>query len=189
MTAIPAVATHRYDPAIGPCLNLCSLPYRQATLVVDRLRSCLRPRLKPDYLDLRLATEAWLAAAASEALHRHCTQRPAYFFLGDFSWAVDLSRPAALVIRLANLPADAVTFTLGDSMSVAEQQERRVYALKEMVPLFGERTAMAGFGFSDRAGIQARFIELQVWDCSSITKLAWLIAERAAYMASETPPA
>jgi hypothetical protein len=93
---------------------------------------------------------------------------PAYFFLGDFSYMVDPSRPAALVISLSNLPTDAMTFTLGDSMSVAEDWGRRVYAFREMVGLFAEGEAVAGFGLCDEAGFQARFIEAQVWDTSAI---------------------
>ena len=87
-----------------------------------------------------------------------------YFFLGDFSYLVDASRPASLVIPLSSLPADAVTFTLGDSMSVAAEAGRRVYTLREMVGLFGEGEALAGFGFCDRDGFQKRFVEVQVWE-------------------------
>ncbi len=89
-------------------------------------------------------------------------------FLGDFSYSADPSRPAALVVPLSRLPADAITFTLGDSMSVAEQTTRRVYKLDEMVALFVTDPAITEFGLSNRRGFQARFIELQLWDGSSL---------------------
>jgi hypothetical protein len=120
--------------------------------------------LKVDYLARRHATEVWLAEAASEALGRAIGRRPVYFFLGDFSYMVDASRSAALVIPLSELPGDAITFTLGDSMSVAEGSGRRVYTLPELVRLFEDDKRVAGFGFCDREGFQKRFIEVQMWE-------------------------
>jgi len=160
---MPDVVTHRYDPAIGICPNICSLPDFEALRVLDRLRRKFRPTLKPNYLPRRRATEQWLAEAASALLGRRFDQGPGYFFLGDFSYTLDLSRPAALMIPLSTLPVDAITFTLGDSMSVVEQARRRVYSLDEMVALFAAGDAVAGFGLSDRCGFQDRFIEVQVW--------------------------
>jgi hypothetical protein len=165
---MPAVVTHRYHPALGPCLNLCSLPGCEAASVLDRLRHDFRPTLKPGYLDRRHRTEAWLAEAASSVLDRTFQQRPAYFFLGDFSWLADPSRPAALVTPLSTLPPHAITFTLGDSMSVADDPARRLYTLEEMKRLFAEGAPVTGFAFSDQPGRQARFIEIQLWDTSSL---------------------
>jgi hypothetical protein len=161
---MPEVVTHRYDPARGACLNLCALPDLEASRVAERLRREFRPGLKADYLGRRRITEAWLVSAARESLRRAVVEPPVYFFLGDFSYLVDASRPASLVIPLSSLPADAVTFTLGDSMSVAAEAGRRVYTLREMVGLFGEGEALAGFGFCDRDGFQKRFVEVQVWE-------------------------
>jgi hypothetical protein len=160
---MPKVVTHRYDPSWGACLNVCSLSDLEALRVLDRVRGGPRPNLKANYLDKRRVTEEWLASAARAALGRSFGEPPVYFFLGDFSYGADPSRPAALVIPLSNLPTEAVTFTLGDSMSVAEGQGRRVYTFREMAGLFGEGEAMAGFGFCDRDGFQARFVEVQVW--------------------------
>jgi hypothetical protein len=66
------------------------------------------------------------------------------------------------------LPLDAITFTLGDSMSVVEQASRRVYSLDEAVALFAVGDAVAGFGLTDSHSFQDRFIEVQVWDRSSL---------------------
>jgi hypothetical protein len=166
---MPDVVTHRYDPAIGVCPNICSLPDPEALRVLDRLSRKLRPNLKPSYLAERRRTEQWLSEAASRILGRPFEQQPGYFFLGDFSHVRDPSRPAALMVPLSTLPVNAVTFTLGDSMSVVKQAGRRVYSLDEVVALFATGGDMvAGFGLSDTYGFQRRFIEVQVWDRSSL---------------------
>ena len=161
---MPEVATHRYDPARGACLNMCALPDLEAAEVLERLRRESRPTLKADYLERRRVTEAWLVSAARESLRRAVVEPPVYFFLGDFSFLADASRPASLVIPLSSLPVDAMTFTLGDSMSVAAEAGRRVYTLGEMVGVFADGEALAGFGFCDRGGFQKRFVEVQVWE-------------------------
>jgi len=120
---MPAVVTYRYDPAIGACLNICSLPDIEALKVLERLRHQSRPKLKPNYLYRRRTTEKWLSNAASKALGRRFEKPPRYFFLGDFSYGTDPSRPAALMVPLSTLPAQAISFTLGDSMTVAEQPQ------------------------------------------------------------------
>jgi hypothetical protein len=102
----------------------------------------------------RRGTEQWLLEAASKVLGRHFDQPPSYFFLGDFSRTADRSRPAALILPLSTMPANAITFTLGDSMSVAEQTMRMVYSFDEIVSLFNAGDAVAGFGLSDRCGFQ-----------------------------------
>jgi hypothetical protein len=165
---MPRVITHRYDPARGAFLNLCSLPDLQASRILDCLRRESRPTLKANYLARRRCTEEWLAQTASAVLGRVIRQQPAYFFLGDFSYLVDPSRPAALVIPLSILAPEAMTFTLGDSMSVVEEPGRRVYKLQEMAALFHQGEAVAGFGLSDKAGFETRFVEVQVWDRSQV---------------------
>jgi len=166
MVKIPQVVTHRYDPSRGACLNVCSLPDLEASQVIDRLRLGPRPTLKANYLERRRFTERWLAAAAREVLGRSFGQPPVYFFPGDFSYMVDASRPAALVLPLSSVPTDTVTFTLGDSMNVAEERGRQVYTLRQTVALFAKGETVAKFSFCDKAGFQARFIEAQVWERS-----------------------
>ncbi len=101
MIEIPEFVTHRYDPSRGACLNLCSLSDFEASDELDRLRRGPRPTLKNNYLiRRRLRPEEWLAVAAREVLGRAVGQPPVYFFLGDFSYMADPSRPAALVIPL-----------------------------------------------------------------------------------------
>jgi len=66
------------------------------------------------------------------------------------------------------MPADAITFTLGDSMTVAAQSSRRLFRLDQVVAFFAQGDAVAEFGLSDESGFQARFIEVQLWDNSSV---------------------
>jgi hypothetical protein len=164
MAAMPGVVTHLYDPAVGACPNICALDDGEAERVLHRLRASTRPGLKPNYLARRRATEQWLRKAARKTLGRELEGFPAYFFLGDFSHTVDHSRPAALVLPLAELPPAAITFTLGDSMSVADPS---TYGLAEMTELFADGIAIDGFGFSDEGGFQQRFIEVQLWESYS----------------------
>jgi hypothetical protein len=168
VVSIPQVVTRRYNPALGVWFNLCALPDIEAERVLERLRLESRPTLKPDYLTRRRATEHWLSDQAGRLLGAIPLRPPVYFFLGDFSWSIDHSRPAALVLPLASLPAQATTFTLGDSMKVMDEPSRRVYSMAEIIDVFSRPQALAGFGLSDRSGVQSRFVEVQVWDCASI---------------------
>jgi len=169
---MPQVVTHRYDPARGPYLNLCSLPNPEAVRLLDQLRRETRPRLKPDYLLQRRAAEQWLLQAATKTLRHAPESIPVYFFLGDFSYGVDHSRPASVVLPLAQLHPEAVTFTLGDSMRVAAEPNRCVYNLEQMEELFAAQAPVADFGLTDREQMQPRFIEMQLWDRSLLPNLA-----------------
>lgn len=166
---MPDFATHLYDRAVGICPDLCSLSDLEAERVIDGLRRRFGYYRKPDYLAQRRRTEAWLAAGAERVLGRRFHRGPGYFFLGDFSHSLDPARPEALLVPLAALPADGATFTLGDSMGVAVQAEGRVLPLAELVDVLADGPALAGFGFSDREGFQARFIEVQLWDRDWLT--------------------
>jgi hypothetical protein len=162
--AMPEVVTHRYDASVGICPNICSLPDLEASKVLDQLRGTSRPTLKPGYLARRRLTEQWLAKAATSLLNRSFEHVQGYFFLGDFSYGPDPSRPATLVVPLSALPVDAITFTLGDSMTVVEQASRRLYSFDEVCDLFRKGKPVANFAFSDKDGIQKRFIEVQLWE-------------------------
>lgn len=163
VTAMPDVLTHRYDPGRGMCRNICDLEDFEAEQILNRLRHESRPGLKPGYLSRRRITEQWLSQAASAALQRNLARPPIYFFLGDFSHLSDQSRPASLIVPLSSLPPDAITFTLGDSMSVVAGTHPRLYKIEEMIKIFTNGEAVSGFGFSDKFGFQARFIEVQLW--------------------------
>ena len=168
MRRIPKVVTHRYDPTVGICANICSLPDLDASRVLRDLRERFRPTLKPDYLSRRKETELWLAENASNLLSRP-VRLPGYFFLGDFSFGIDQSRPSSLLLRLSRLPALATTFTLGDSMTIVAQSNRRLYPLSELTTVLAGHGVMSKVRFTDRSGFQKRFVEIQVWDRSFLS--------------------
>ena len=112
----------------------------------------------------RRATEEWLFEAARNALSRTLEKHSTYFFLGDFSYFGDASRPVEIVIPLSSLPLEAMTFTLGDSTTVVEGPGRRIYDFRETAELFRSDDAVAPFSLSNRGGFQAHFIEVQLWD-------------------------
>jgi hypothetical protein len=124
---MPRIVTHRYDPKTCACPNLCCLPQSVAGAILDKLRRESRPTLKANYLNRRHVTEEWLRRAATETLRRELRNRPAYFFLGDFSHGNDVSRSANLILPISILPIASITFTLGDSMTVVEHPNRSVY--------------------------------------------------------------
>ncbi len=140
--------------------------------MLNRLRHESRPTLKSNYLIRRRSAERWLLEAGEEALKRQLSEPPSYFFLGDFAHGTDISRPAALVLPLSGFPKEAITFTLGDSMTVAEQLNRRVYNLPEIVDLFATGVAIDSFGSSDRDGFPSRFVEVQLWDRACVGAFA-----------------
>jgi hypothetical protein len=53
-------------------------------------------------------------------------------------------------------------------MTIAEQAGRQVYRMDEIIVGFAVGEAVARFGLSDRSGFQTDFIEVQVWDRSSL---------------------
>jgi hypothetical protein len=176
VAAFPSVVTHTYDPARGPFRNLCDLRDDAAEAVLDAIRRSGTRTIKPDYLPRRRATEAWLAAESQRLLGATRLARPIYFFLGDFDDGADPARPRGIVLPLAALPADALTFTYPDSMTshafatlarhAAHRQpyHGRVYRLDEI------QVAAARFGIPDerwRTDAALRhhgFIEVQLWD-------------------------
>ncbi len=76
---------------------------------------------------------------------------------------VDRPRPATLQLPISILRSDAVTFTLGDSMTVVQKDSRKVYTLSEIITLFASSDAVSDFGLTDRYSFQERFIEMQLW--------------------------
>lgn len=168
---MPRIVTHRYDPTTGACPNLCCLPESVAVAILDKLRRESRPTLKENYLSRRRITEEWLRQAASKTLRRELRNRPAYFFLGDFSHGKDASRPANLILPISILPSAAITFTLGDSMTVVEHPNRSVYAIHDVAEMFAAN-ALSDFGVSDRECFQRRFVEVQLWDRAWIRGLS-----------------
>lgn len=176
MHEMPTIITHNYEPARGALRNICSLPRREAEAILSKMRASSHLRIKPDYLDRRLRTERWLLAERRRKLGEPHLARPVYFFLGDFADGQDPLRPASLVLPLAALPPDAVTFTYPDSMaSLPLGRDRKhaadrrpyhghVFTLAEITEVV-RRYGMPGpSGKAEDPRAVDRFIEVQVWD-------------------------
>lgn len=172
---LPEVVTHNYDPDRGRFQNLCTLPDAEAEAILGSIHASGRRTIKPNYLNRRRRTEAWLLSERSRKLGVPPLRHPIYFFLGDMADGADPSRPASIVFPLSKFTHDMVTFTYPDSMAslplgtdVEHAGERKPYhgqvftldELRDVVSAFGmpRRTR---FAFGEGPD---RFIEVQLWD-------------------------
>lgn len=176
MAIFPDVITHNYDPARGIGRNLCHLPDSDAERILDEIRASTGRFIRTNYLSRRRGVEEWLITEKQRKLGTTVLNRPIYFFLGDFADGKDPSRPASLVMPLAEFQPDMVTFTYPDSMAslpLATKDDHKlarkayhgsVFTLSEI------RTIVAKFGLpesrpiNDPASTYERYIEVQVWD-------------------------
>lgn len=176
MQSIPGVVTHNYHPDRGALRNLCGLPRDEAAAVLAAINALRLVPLKADYLERRLTTERWLYAERKRKLGKTRLDHPIYCFLGDFADGLDPSRPESLVIPLAALPPETLTFTYPDSMASLALATKAAHAAERM-PYHGQvftldeiRDVIAEHGMPDQRGKMAvpkfndRFIEVQVWD-------------------------
>jgi hypothetical protein len=176
METIPQIVTHNYDPAAPFLANLCSLTRTHAERALQTIRDSGLRTIKANYLDRRLATEAWLIRERHRLLGNTRLPRPIYFFLGNYADGKDPSRPSSLVMPLSAFPNSVITLTYPDSMtshSLATREDRwhdrmgyhgRVYTLSEIPRVVQE----FGMPFRDEDIVNSRrfdrFIEMQVWD-------------------------
>jgi hypothetical protein len=176
MHEMPAVITHNYDPRRGALQNLCNLPRADAEVLLSEIRLSGRLGIKSNYLERRLETERWLLNERTRKLGAPRLRHPLYFFLGNFADGLDPSRPASLVMPLAVLPPDTVTFTYPDSMA-GLPLDKETGKVCERMPYHGQvftlaevKHVVATFGMSgerwktDPSMRYDRFIEVQVWD-------------------------
>jgi hypothetical protein len=173
---LPEILTHNYDPEYGPFRNLCALSREQMADVFAGIGLAGLRRVKPGYLERRLATERWLHAERTRRLGSPRLAHPIYFFLGDFADGRDPGRPASLQIPLASLPTEAITFTVADSMTShalatlpAHAPDRQphhgqLFTLEEI----RDYVVRHGLPVRDATGYD-RFIELQLWDDRPLT--------------------
>ena len=176
MRRMPEVVTHNYDPERGPFRNLCDLPEAEAERILDEIRAGGTRRIKTDYLRRRHAVEDWLRSERRRKLGATPLDRPIYFFLGDFADGLDRSRPASLVLPLAALPPEVLTFTYPDSMaSLPLSREDRhsvhrkdhhgqVFTLAEIEEVVA-RFGLPGARWKTEESMRYdRFVEVQVWN-------------------------
>lgn len=121
----------------------------------------------PEYLQRRMAVEERLRKEFISKGGKPTLSHPIYFFLGRNEQFEKQDRNKAYRIRLADLPANSVSFTYGDSMFSFDEDYRRlkgegyvsdlcphVYKLEELPSLFSHAD------FRSPAGLH---IEAQVW--------------------------
>jgi len=153
---LPELVTHTFHPRRGPFHNLCELPALEAGRWLDEMRAVGRC-LRPGYLARRHATEERLRAERGAKLGPTPLRHPIYFFLGDFADGRDPARPCSIRLPLSALPARAITFTWGDSMSGGE-----LLTLTEL------EARVEAEGLPPR---EWGFIELQLWDRAPLIAL------------------
>ncbi len=183
VTGFPHVITHNYDPARGPCRNICHLSEAEAETILDNIRTSGKRSINANYLRKRLATEDWLMSECQRRLGPTQLQRPVYFFLGDFADGQDASRPQSLVVPLAAFSSKTLTFTYPDSMAsfpIGTQPEHmplrkeyhgRVFVLDEIIDVVA-RFGMPGDRWkTDPSMRYDKFIEVQVWDDRPIKRM------------------
>jgi hypothetical protein len=161
MYQAPRVVSHIFHAGRGPFRNICELADDDALLIIADMSASGRPKLTPEYLHRRRMTEDWLLQQAGALFGRAPDNRPLYGFLGDFGHAIDPSRPCTMRLDLETL--GAVSFTLGDSMSVSTGPEPRLLDRAGLDALFATGD-VGNFDFSDAGGSARNFIEVQIWE-------------------------
>jgi hypothetical protein len=117
MSAMSKIVTPNYDPLHGPFRNICALPDAEAQRILDTIALSGKRFIRENYLRRRRKTEAWLLSERRRKMGAPVIEHPIYFFLGDRADGLDRSRPESIVLPLAALPADMLTFTFPDSMA------------------------------------------------------------------------
>lgn len=165
---------HNYDPIRGPFRNICTLACDEAERILDEIRKTGKRRLKPNYLQRRIATEEWLYAERTRKLGALRLAHPIYCFLGDFH-GTDATRPLSIRLPLIAFSREAITFTYPDSMaslplatlvehySDCRPYHGQVFTLDEIEDVVSEY-GKPGAERDRSASRYDTFIEVQIWD-------------------------
>ncbi|WP_422366068.1 hypothetical protein [Pelagibius sp.] len=176
MYSLPDVITHNYDPDRGAFRNICNLPPWEAETILSEIRNTTQSSPKENYLRRRLRTERWLYAERTRKCGKPYLKHPIYFFLGDFADGRDPARPESLVLPLASLPPEVLTFTYPDSMAslplateAMHSDDRKpyhgqVFTLAEIKAVVAQFGVPSSHGLTAAPDVYDRFIEVQVWD-------------------------
>ena len=183
MSAMPEIVTHNYDPLYGLFGNICTLPDAEAQRVLDTIALSGKRFIRENYLRRRRETESWLLAECRRKLGGPVIEHPLYFFLGDMADGLDPSRPQSIVLPLAALPTEMLTFTFPDSMAslpLSRYEEHVAHRMSyhgQVFTLEEIRRVIAEFGMpgegrpTDRSVPYDRFIEVQLWDDRPLRQL------------------
>jgi hypothetical protein len=171
---LPPVITHNYHPERGMFRNVCDLPADDAGRIITAIRRSGFGYFRDDYLERRLQVETWLMSERMRKLGDTPLRRPIYCFLGNMADGWDRSRPASVILPLADFDARALTFTFPDSMRSYPRPRDRGYRARpyhgQVFTLDEIREVVHRHGFPDPElpkkdrQTEDAFIEVQVWD-------------------------
>jgi hypothetical protein len=123
---MPEVVTHRYDPARGACLNVCALPDLEAGRVVERLRRESRPDVEGGLFGTAAGYGRVAGFGGAGGFGAGVWRASGVFLSGRFFLSCGCVSAGFAGDACVEPAGDAMTFTLGDSMSVAAEPGRRV---------------------------------------------------------------
>lgn len=158
--------TYYCEPGRTPFHSITALPPEEAMRKAAELAPDTRsPKNRfcaadfPGYYEKRLRTEAWMHAAFLAKGGAAETAHPLYFVLGESGFLHNwFGNGTVYTFDLRDVPQHALSFTLGDSMSVIDRQDRAVYLMDEMAAL------LAAHGLDKiRADLGIHYIEAQLW--------------------------
>lgn len=154
------------EPEREPFFSITALPreaaMERAALLAPGTRS---PKNRfcaedfPGYYDKRLDTEAWMYRRFVEKGGTAEIAHPLYMTLGESEFLHQwFGNGWVYVFDPADMPGECISFTLGDSMSVIDRDDKEVYTLAEMEALLKTDAAET---IKKRHGIH--YIEVQLW--------------------------
>ncbi len=158
--------THYCEPGRTPFLSVTALPRGEAMKKAAELAPDTRsPKNRfcaedfPGYYEKRLRTEAWLYRAFLEKGGRPQTPHPLYFVLGGSGYLHRwFGSGPSYTLDMRDVPREALSFTLGDSMSVVDRTGRDVFTPDEMA---GRLAVLDLPAVLEEAGIH--YVEAQLW--------------------------
>lgn len=168
----PDFLTHYYEKTAGPFAILSRLPPEQAEQILAEIRRAgnrFASRRTDDYLRKRGELEDTIRKLFEDKGGQPKLARPHYLILGACPWVKEWYVDGQEVrIRLADIPADCVSFTYGDSfpaMNVRDGKPYRgkVYTLPELGDIIGRYGLPQEWNPDGRGGPE-RYIEAQVWE-------------------------
>jgi hypothetical protein len=187
MPDLPDYITHYHLPDRAPFLNLSDLDDDRLAAVLSELATTggSQRRFGPAYMRLRRGTERLLRERFLERGGRPIRQSPHYFVLGESAWFRGLYRDAREVrLRLVDLPADQVSFTIPDSITSMGLLARlghaqpirphhgaafRLDELAEVVERYGRPDSPAPASYDGHQLEEfEHYVEVQVWSDDAV---------------------
>jgi hypothetical protein len=168
---VPDYLTHYYEAVRGPFVNLSDLSEPAAETVLEQIRKeggTFASVRAADYLSIRRELEERVRTAFIARGGQPRRMRPHYLILGSCDWLLSWYRQGReLRIPLAELAADVVSFTYGDTFPAMRYPDGKahrgqVYTLQEL-PELVQRFGLPQVTNPDGSSGPDRYIEAQVW--------------------------